>query len=247
MMRRSFDSTVRRSGAMRSARSIEPPARMMTAAVIATGGREPSIQVELKGSTLNSAPMDPVNAALRAIPSVDRILSATSFAPLIEEFGRERVKDAVAEYLNTIRTARAAYDEREAAAAVADAIASATRSTLRRVINGSGVIIHTNLGRSPIHPSIWADAAQIVAGYSNLEFDLEEGSRGARDEHLTQICRTLFGCEAAVLTNNNAAGTMLVLAAVAAGEGRNVSRGGVVGDGGAVCGAGGLPQGGAGF
>jgi L-seryl-tRNA(Ser) seleniumtransferase len=177
--------------------------------------------------------MDPVNAALRAIPSVDRILSATSFAPLIEEFGRERVKDAVAEYLGTIRAARAVYNEGKAAAAVADAIASATRSTLRRVINGSGVIIHTNLGRSPIHPSIWTDAAQIVAGYSNLEFDLEEGSRGARDEHLTQICRTLFGCEAAVLTNNNAAGTMLVLAAVAAGKEVIVSRGELVEIGGA--------------
>src|SRR5437660_4086185 len=176
---------------------------------------------------------DPVNAALRAIPSVDRILTAAPFAPLIFDFGGERVKEAVVEYLATVRAARAPYDEAEAAAAVADAVAAATRSTLRRVINGSGVIIHTNLGRSPIHPSIWAEAAQIVMGYSNLEFDLEEGSRGARDEHLTQICRTLFGCEAAVLTNNNAAGTMLVLAALAAGKEVIVSRGELVEIGGA--------------
>jgi L-seryl-tRNA(Ser) seleniumtransferase len=176
---------------------------------------------------------DPVNAALRAIPSVDRILGGAAFAPLLDDFGRERVKDAVAEYLGTIRAARATYDERQAAAAVRDAIAASTRSTLRRVINGSGVIIHTNLGRSPIHPSIWDEAARIVAGYSNLEFDLEEGSRGARDEHLTQICRTLFGCDAAVLTNNNAAGTMLVLAALAAGKEVIVSRGELVEIGGA--------------
>ena len=60
---------------------------------------------------------------------------------------------------------------------------------------------------------MWAEAAELISGYSNLEFDLEEGERGARDGHLTAICRTLFGCEAAILTNNNAAGTMLALAA----------------------------------
>src|SRR4051812_44954278 len=126
MMRRSFGSTVRRSGAMRSARSIKPPARMMTAAVIATGEKEPSIQVELKGSTLNSAAMDKAeylaHLGRRAIPSVDWILKAAAFAPLIEEFGRERVKNALAEYLGTIRAARALYNEAKAAAAVADAI-----------------------------------------------------------------------------------------------------------------------------
>src|SRR5438067_9161771 len=176
---------------------------------------------------------DPINSALRAIPSVDRILAAAPFAPLIGDFGRERVKDAVVEYLATIRAARAPYDETQAAAAVADVVSAATRSTLRRVINGSGVIIHTNLGRSPIHPAIWAEAAEIATAYSNLEFDLDEGSRGARDEHLTQICRTLFGCEAAVLTNNNAAGTMLVLAALAAGKEVIASRGELVEIGGA--------------
>src|SRR3954470_955718 len=92
--------------------------------------------------------------ALRTIPSVDWILSAAAFAPLIEEFGRECVKDAVVQHLSTIRATRTAYVQREVVAAVGAAIASATRSTLRRVINGSGVIIHTNLGRSPIHPSI---------------------------------------------------------------------------------------------
>ena len=175
----------------------------------------------------------PVPSTLRAIPSVDRILGAAAFAPLIEDFGRERVKEAVVEHLASVRAARTAYDEAQAVAAVGRVVASATCSTLRRVINGSGIIIHTNLGRSPIHPSIWAEAAQIVTGYSNLEFDLEKGSRGARDEHLTNICRTLFGCEAAVLTNNNAAGTMLVLAALAAGKEVIVSRGELVEIGGA--------------
>ena len=173
------------------------------------------------------------NSALRAIPSVERILSAQNFAPLVAEFGRDRVKQAVVDHLSTVRASRAPYDENEAVAAVCDVLAAATGSTLRRVINGSGVIIHTNLGRSPIDPSIWAEAAEFVAGYSNLEFDLEAGERGARDEHLTALCRSLFGCEAAILTNNNAAGTMLALAAVAAGREVIVSRGELVEIGGA--------------
>lgn len=179
------------------------------------------------------APAPVVHSSLRAIPSVERILSAEAFQPLIRDFGRERVKEAVVDHLMALRATRADYDESEAVTAAGAAIAAATRSTLRRVINGSGVIIHTNLGRSPIHASIWTDAAELVSGYSNLEFDLESGERGARDEHLTAICRTLFGCEAAILTNNNAAGTMLALAALAAGKEVIVSRGELVEIGGA--------------
>lgn len=173
------------------------------------------------------------DSALRAIPSVERILSGSSFAPLVGEFGRERVKDGVVEHLATIRALREPYDEGAALGAVSASLAESMTSTLRRVINASGVIIHTNLGRSPIDSSIWSEAAQIVTGYSNLEFDLDAGERGARDEHLTGLCRALFNCEAAVLTNNNAAGTMLTLAAVAAGREVIVSRGELVEIGGA--------------
>ena len=176
---------------------------------------------------------EPANSAFRAIPSVERILSAEAFAPLIAEFGRDRVKQAVVGHLSAVRGSRAPYEEHEAVAAISNTLAATTRSSLQRVINGSGVIIHTNLGRSPIDHSIWAEAADIVASYSNLEFDLEAGDRGARDEHLTALCRSLFGCEAAILTNNNAAGTMLALAAVASGREVIVSRGELVEIGGA--------------
>ncbi len=176
---------------------------------------------------------EPVHSARRAIPSVERILSSAAFAESIAEFGRERVKDAIVEHLATVRASRSPFDEPQAVAAVRESLASATGSTLRRVINGSGVIIHTNLGRSPIDPAIWSEATEIVSGYSNLEFDLGEGARGARDEHLTTLCRSLFGCEAAILTNNNAAGTMLLLASVAAGREVFVSRGELVEIGGA--------------
>lgn len=173
------------------------------------------------------------DSALRAIPSVERILSSAALAPLIAEFGRDRVKEAVVAHLGALRGALRPYDEEQAIAAVRSAVSSSTASTLRRVINATGVIIHTNLGRSPIAPALWQRAAAIATGYSNLEFDMGEGERGARDEHLSSLCRTLFGCEAAVLTNNNAAGTLLLLASIAAGREVLVSRGELVEIGGA--------------
>jgi L-seryl-tRNA(Ser) seleniumtransferase len=164
---------------------------------------------------------------------MERILSSDAFAGLLHEFGRERVKSAATSHLDALRRDRASYDEAAAVASVRSALATSTASSLRRVINGTGILIHTNLGRSPIDDAIWSAARDVVTGYSNLEFDLDDGERGARDEHLTQLCRSLFGCEAAVLTNNNAAGTLLLLAAVASGREVVVSRGELVEIGGA--------------
>src|SRR5258708_2178293 len=179
------------------------------------------------------SPPDLRDSALRAIPSVERILSGDAVGPLIATYGRARVKEALSAHLDDLRAHRAPWDETVALDALRDAVARATSSTLRRVINGSGVIIHTNLGRSPISAAIWQRASAAVSGYSNLEFDLEKGERGARDEHLAAVCHTLFGCEAAILTNNNAAGTLLALAAVAGGKDVVVSRGELVEIGGA--------------
>src|SRR3954454_8674921 len=168
------------------------------------------------------------DSALRNIPSVERILSSEEFAGVVRDFGRDAAKDAVLAHLETVRSERRRFDENVAADEVLNALMAATASTLRRVINGTGIIIHTNLGRSPIDAEVWSRAAAITTGYSNLEYDLEDGSRGRRDEHLTQLCRTLFGCEAAILTNNNAAGTLLLLAAVAGNREVIVSRGELV-------------------
>lgn len=168
------------------------------------------------------------HSELRAIPSVERILSSPPFLALAHEYGRPGVKDAVVDLLAVLRATGGRYSAPGVAESVRATLAASMRSSLTRVINGSGVIIHTNLGRSPIHPSLWAEAQELVSGYSNLELELETGERGARDEHLSTLCRTLFGCEAAILTNNNAAGTMLILAAVAAGKDVLVSRGELV-------------------
>jgi L-seryl-tRNA(Ser) seleniumtransferase len=171
---------------------------------------------------------EPGDSALRSIPSVERILSCQSFAGLVAEFGRDRVKEAVVVHLEALRRDRAPFDENAAVGDVHEQLAAAMASSLRRVINGTGVIIHTNLGRSPIDPELWRRAAAITTGYSNLEFDLGAGTRGRRDGHLTELCRTLFGCEGAILTNNNAAGTLLLLATVAGGREVIVSRGELV-------------------
>jgi len=180
---------------------------------------------------MRKAPPEAANSGAamhRSIPSVERILSAAQFAPLIDAFSRPRVKDAIGAHLAELRRTQQSWDESQALDALAISLRAATGSTLRRVINATGVIIHTNLGRSPIDPALWSDAADIVTDYSNLEFDLDHGERGARDEHLAELCRSLFGCEAAILTNNNAAGTLLLLAATSAGREVLVSRGELV-------------------
>lgn len=96
------------------------------------------------------------------------------------------------------------------------------------VINATGVIIHTNLGRAPLAPAAAARAAEVAGGYSNLEYDLEAGERGSRHVHAEQLLCALTGAEAAVVTSNNAAATMLVLATLAAGREVIVSRGELV-------------------
>src|SRR5438105_581727 len=90
---------------------------------------------------------DQTNSALRSLPSVERILSSEAIAPLVAQFGRARLKGAVAAHLESLRRDRAAWNERDAASAIRALAEQSTSSTLRRVINGSGVIIHTNLGR----------------------------------------------------------------------------------------------------
>src|SRR4029079_8742830 len=138
-----------------------------------------------------------------------RILSSAPFSPLVAGFGRDNVKRHLADYLQTLRDKRRPYVADQSVERVAAAWQNATETTLRRVINGSGIIIHTNLGRSPVDEAVWRSAEVLVSGYSNLEFDLDKGERGSRDEHLSSLAQTLFGAEAAVLTNNNAAGTLL--------------------------------------
>jgi L-seryl-tRNA(Ser) seleniumtransferase len=100
--------------------------------------------------------------------------------------------------------------------------------SLRRVINATGVILHTNLGRAPLGPVAVERLARVAAGYTNLEYDLDRGERGRRDVHAERVLCRLTGAEAAVVVNNNAAATLLVLAALARGREVIISRGELV-------------------
>src|SRR2546423_4146167 len=104
---------------------------------------------------------------------------------------------------------------------------------LRRVVNATGVIVHTNLGRAPLAPEALERVVEAARGYSNLEYDLADGRRGSRQEHVADALRRLTGAEAALVVNNNAAAVLLALAALAEGREVVVSRGELVeiGDG----------------
>ena len=104
-------------------------------------------------------------------------------------------------------------------------LAKSAVPNLRRVVNGTGVVIHTNLGRSPLPESVRQALNDIAFGYSNLEFDLERGERGSRYSHVERLLCELTGAEAALVVNNNAAATYLILAALCAGREVIVSRG----------------------
>lgn len=121
----------------------------------------------------------------------------------------------------------------EAAARVIEALAEAAlsahaRGSLRPVINATGVVIHTNLGRAPIADAAIARVAAIAGGYSNLEYDVAAGARGSRSVHAESLITSLTGAEAAVMVNNNAAAALLILAAFAGGREVVISRGELV-------------------
>jgi L-seryl-tRNA(Ser) seleniumtransferase len=162
---------------------------------------------------------------LRDLPSVDE-LARQSDDPLAVEAARKVVARA--------RELIQAGDNPGDLAAQLQAELSAARAPhLRRVINATGVIVHTNLGRAPLAEAALDRVREIARGYSNLEYDVTAGSRGSRQDHIAGILRRLTGAEAALVVNNNAAAVMLALAALAEGREVLVSRGELIeiGDG----------------
>jgi len=177
----------------------------------------------------------------RIIPSIEILRQRDDVAALEVEFGRTAVTGALREAAATLRAAFISNppdaDEwpstPEGAAGhvvrhAARLVAGAYRPGLRPVINATGVVVHTNLGRAPLARAALERVALVGAGYANLEYDLDEGRRGRRDVHAESIIRTLTGAEAAVVVNNNAAATMLMLAALARGREVVISRGELV-------------------
>jgi L-seryl-tRNA(Ser) seleniumtransferase len=168
---------------------------------------------------------------LRDLPSVNELagderLASAAPRPLVVSAARSALARAREEI-------RAGADPGDLVGRVEMELASAREPRLRRVINATGVIVHTNLGRAPLTQEALERVSAVAAGYSNLEYDLGEGGRGSRQDHVAPILRRLTGAEAALVVNNNAAAVLLALAALAEGREVLVSRGELIeiGDG----------------
>jgi L-seryl-tRNA(Ser) seleniumtransferase len=178
---------------------------------------------------------------LRRIPSVDELLSRPSIAAFANRMDRDLLvallRDILAELRAQISTAKSIavtdLDADSIEALIANAAARILQPSLQTVINATGVILHTNLGRAPLSASVVEAIKNAATRYSNLEFDLAAGARGKRDEHTRELLVRLTGAEDAIVVNNCAAAVLLVLAALAHGGEALVSRGELIeiGDG----------------
>jgi len=188
---------------------------------------------------------DAVAAALRALPSVDDLLGRPRIAALTQKSGRKLVTTAVRTVLSGARkqistqalsssslVADPKTDD-ELESLVISEVENILAPSLRRVINATGVVLHTNLGRAPLARQAVARIVATASLYNNLEYDLARGERGKRDVHTSRLLAELCGTESAIVVNNNAAAVFLVLHALSRGEEVIVSRGELIeiGDG----------------
>ena len=177
---------------------------------------------------------DPQDAAqeYRKLPAVDAVLRDPTAAVLVAQFGAEQVTHALRELLDAARQAIARGDDAPGAATwparLAAALAAADRPSLRDLINATGVIIHTNLGRAPLSRAALTAVAATAQTYSNLEYDLAAGSRGSRHDHARTLLAELLGAEDALVVNNNAGAVFLTLTALCQGREVVISRGQLV-------------------
>src|SRR5258706_4477765 len=177
---------------------------------------------------------------LRQIPSVDELLAQPRLAALARRVDRELLLEITRTVLAEVRgritgeeAAVIALDSSSLQERIASMVERVLASSLEPVINATGVILHTNLGRAPLSGAAAEEIRRSATSYSNLEYDLEAGARGKRDVHVAEILARLTGAEAAIVVNNCAAGVLLVLAALAKGGEVLVSRGELIeiGDG----------------
>jgi L-seryl-tRNA(Ser) seleniumtransferase len=171
-------------------------------------------------------------AALRRIPSIEKLLTQDTFRALQEKYSRDLVTDvlraAVTESRRRILSEGAdlsSPDEFSYLQLVRKKLDEITTSTLRPLVNATGTITHTNLGRSLLGESARENLCQVAVNYINLEYDLETGERGHRDRITEPLLQRLTGCEASTVVNNNAAAVLLALNTLAQGKEVIVSRG----------------------
>jgi L-seryl-tRNA(Ser) seleniumtransferase len=168
-------------------------------------------------------------ADFRGLPAVDALLKSDDVKPLVEKAGRELVTFAVRESIErarqSVKQSAACPPTGELVESVKDIVALTAEPSLKPVINATGVILHTNLGRVPLGDKVLRDIGPIVCGYSNLEFDLEKAERGHRNVHISRLLAFITGAERALVVNNNAAALVLALSTLAAGKEVIISRG----------------------
>jgi L-seryl-tRNA(Ser) seleniumtransferase len=171
----------------------------------------------------------------RRLPPVDELLRDARLAPLQAAHGRPALRHVLRGLLDEARACAARGDaaalERELEGLprrAAEVLARAAVPSLRRVLNATGVIVHTNLGRAPLPGEVAARVAEVAAGYSNLEYDLLRGDRGDREVHAESRLRALLGAAGSVVVNNNAAAVLLAVNTLAEGREVLVSRGELV-------------------
>jgi len=167
---------------------------------------------------------------LRELPSVDELVRSEVLGRLPHEAAVAAAREALARAREEINAGHDPGDLVERTLAIA---ARHAAPSLRRVINATGVVLHTNLGRAPLAAAAVDRARDVASAYSNLEYDLRAGGRGSRHDHLASLLRRLTGAEDALVVNNNAAGVLLALSALAEGREVIVSRGELIeiGDG----------------
>ena len=166
-----------------------------------------------------------------ALPSVDRLLNTAALRRAQERHGRARVTDAVRAHLARLRADvdGAAPSELDVlASAIESALEAAARPSLRKVINLTGTVLHTNLGRAVLPQAAILALTAAAASPCNVEFDLDRGERGERDAHAEDLVRALTGAQAALVVNNNAAAVLLMLNTIAQRREVVVSRGELV-------------------
>jgi L-seryl-tRNA(Ser) seleniumtransferase len=171
---------------------------------------------------------------LRELPSVDELAGRKELEELVERHGRPLVVASARAALARAREdVKAGFPAGDLVERTTEELAARLRPSLRRVLNATGVVVHTNLGRAPLADAALERVRETGAGYSNLEYDVEAGTRGSRQDHAGAVLRELTGAEGALVVNNNAAAVLLALAALAEGREVVVSRGELIeiGDG----------------
>ncbi|MAG34697.1 MAG: L-seryl-tRNA(Sec) selenium transferase [Dehalococcoidia bacterium] len=166
--------------------------------------------------------------ARRRLPSVDRLLKEPRVAACAAQVSRDVLVDAVRTVLDGARQEAPAdtpLSTEDLLSRVVQRVERIVAPSLRRVVNATGIVLHTNLGRAPLSAATQRAMKEAATGYSNLEYDLSAGERGSRHVHVEGLLCRLTGAEAALVVNNNAAAMLLVLSALAAGREVIVSRG----------------------